>query len=221
MNNTSSPQSTYVFLPVSNTVKLSILCPTVFAGVYGLIANSLILYFMHKKSTSNRLQNAFRRSLTDRFIQSLAFSDVLCSILSLPVYSVEFYVDFIKTDLSCKITRYVSFFCPIVTIVNYFVIGIERYLGVYHPLRLPSQRVCKRLVVAAWCVGAAVVFIVLPSYNLVRYDIDSHTYTMVCKYDNSAKLTNIQLRICKILLGRYLNRTQETITNALLEPDRL
>lgn len=186
INNTNLP-STYIFSLHSYTIKILIAMPSVISGVYGLIANSLILYFMHKNSLTEATMLS-RRSLTDRFIQSLALSDVLCAIISVPLFTSELFVDFITTDSICKGARYVMFFFPVVTIMNYLFIGIERYLKLFHPLKIPSQTVCKRLVVSAWFVGAVVVLLAMPPYVRVRYELGNNEYTYVCKYCNSVKM---------------------------------
>lgn len=147
----------YVSAPVNYNIKTTIGCATVIAGFYGLIANSLILYFTYMRTpVCVDLAHAYnRQALTDVFIQSLALSDVLCCLVSLPLFIAELFVDFIKSDTTCKVTRYFIMYFPIAT-CNYLVIGIERYLAVFHSLRIPSSRMGKSLVVAAWFAAALI-----------------------------------------------------------------
>jgi len=191
-NEMTNDSSVYVFDPINNVIKICLVFPTILTGIYGLIANSLILYFMYKKTTTNYQMRAFsRRSLIDRFIQSLALSDVLCSVTSLPIYVTEILTNFINTDATCRASRYVMFYFPVVTIMNYLFIGIERYLGVYHPLKVPSELLCKRLIVVAWILGAIFSGLAVPSYGLVRYDMSDDKYTFVCKYHSSTVIDRI------------------------------
>jgi len=177
--------ASYVFVPVNYTIKIAIACANVIAGIYGLTANVFILYFTSKRKVIDGQRTAFRRSLTDCFIKSLALSDILGALIGLPVFTAEMFIDYMQTDLICKIVRYGIIFFLVVTIMNYFVIGIERYLTVYYPFSVPSNRVCKRLVVAAWIVGGLFTMLPMPSYNLVRFDVGNNMYTHVCKYDNT------------------------------------
>lgn len=215
----------YVFIPMPNSFKLAITVINTLTGFYGLVANSLILYFTHKRSLSSR-QSFDRQPLTDRFIQSLALSDVLCSLISTSLFTAELFVDFVKTTLACKVFRYVQIYLPVTTVVNYLVIGIERYLSVFYPFRVPSIKIGKRLVIAAWFVSATFDLIPVVSYNLVRFELSNTTYTRTCKYDNSAKLKRVAfmtftlvtwalpcilLVILNIRIFRYLQRQKRRV----------
>lgn len=183
MNNTRLTNESYIFIPVNYQIKIAIACANAIVGLYGLLANSLILYFIYQKPKTTR------RLLADRFIQSLALSDILCSVITIPVFTAEMFVDFIKTDMLCKLIRYNNLFFIIVTVMNYVVISIERYLVVFRPLLTSSGKMWKQLVVVAWIAGALIDLIPTPAYNLVRYDLGSGIYTHACKYDNSTKTT--------------------------------
>jgi len=179
----------YIFNPVNKGVKLAIACPAVVSGVEGLVANSLILYFMYKKPKIRT--GPFRRSLTDFFIQSLAVSDVLCSLINLPFFVTEMFVDYITNDTICKLARYVMYFFPVVTCMNYLFIGLERFMGVYFPFNAPSDTLCKRLVVVAWCIGALITCLSIPAMVLVRFDLPYNKYTLLCMYDKSVSYRRI------------------------------
>jgi len=154
--NESSNGLVYVFVPVQFYIKIIIASANVFAGVFGLTANSLILLFLNTRQRHDSRIMAFsRRSLSDTFIKSLALSNVLCCLTSLPIFTAEMFVDFIETDLQCKIVRFLVLFIPVSTITNYFVIGVEKYLSVFHPFNLPKRRMYRRAVIAAWVIGGA------------------------------------------------------------------
>lgn len=164
--------------------------PMLSFGVYGFIANSLILYLKYKQHIKRRqtIQRPFNRSLTEYFINSLALSDVLCSAISFPSFVSEMFIDFVHYDWICKLNRFFGITFPVITILNLLTIGLERYFAIFHPFSFLSQRKAKKMVVGAWILGSLITVIPLPAYNLVRFDIDDNTYTLICKYDNSLPL---------------------------------
>lgn len=180
-NLTNLTTSMYVFIPINYNIKASIAAANVIAGIYGLVANALILYFIKKRPTFNQVL------LADRFIQSLALSDVLSSLISLPIFTSEMFVDFITSDMTCKFVRYNNIYFIIVTVMSYLVIGIERYLGVFYPLLIPRRKLWNGLVCASWFLGAVVMMIPMPSYNLVQFDLGNGFHTHTCKYDKSTR----------------------------------
>ncbi|XP_031568773.1 neuromedin-U receptor 1-like [Actinia tenebrosa] len=188
INNTSRE---YVFAPVSYLIKLIILTAMLSFGVYGLIANSLILYFKHKQHRRRRhtIRRPFSRSLTEYFINSLALSDLLCCLISLPLYSSEMFIDFVKSDSVCRFTRLFNSMFAVITILNLLVIGVERHLTIFHPFFILSRRTAKKMVAAAWVLGVLFTLVSVPAYGLVYFeDIDKNYYTLVCKYDSSMPL---------------------------------
>lgn len=197
-NSTLNDSATYIFAPVDHTIKIIIACAYAIAAVYALIANSLIFYFTQRKPTR---KSAFNRSfLIDRFIQSLALSDILASLACVPVFVAEMFVDFVKTDLICKIVRFNNMYFVIATMMNYLIIGVERYIGVFYPLRVPSVKVGKRLVFVAWILAVVLDATAQVSYKLVRFELPDNMYTLTCKYDNSTKLYRNFYLICALLV---------------------
>ncbi|XP_031575019.1 tyramine receptor tyra-2-like [Actinia tenebrosa] len=180
----------YVFAPVSNNVKLVISTAMLLFGVYGLIANSLILYFKHKQHRRRRhlRQKPCSRSLTEYFINSLALSDLLSSLISLPLFTAEMFIDFVHNDWICKVNRFLNIIFPVITILNLLVIGVERYFASFHPFIKPSRRKAKKIVVGAWFLGALITLVPIPTYKLIHYDIGENSFTLMCKYDNSLAL---------------------------------
>jgi len=85
----------------------------------------------------------------------------------------------------CKASRYIMFFFPMVTVMNYLLIGIERYLGIFHPLRLPSRALCKKCVVVAWLLGGLLTGLPIPTYVIRKYDLKNKTFTYICNYNTS------------------------------------
>ncbi|XP_031575044.1 neuromedin-U receptor 2-like [Actinia tenebrosa] len=181
----------YVFAPVSNNVKLVISTAMLLFGVYGLIANSLILYFKHKQHRRRRcaIQRALTRSaLKEYFINSLALSDLLCCLISLPLVTAEMFIDFVHNDWICKVNRFLNFIFPVITILNLLVIGIERYFAIFHPFKVLARHKAKKIVMGAWVLGVLLTLIPMPTYKLIYFEIEENSYTLICKYDNTLPL---------------------------------
>lgn len=179
----------YLFSPVDNNIKVFFAAANVIAGTLSFHANSLILYFSYKKPRFVLRRSFSRVKLIDCYIQSLALIDVLCALISAPIFTTELFVDLIKTDMSCMIVRALTMYFPIATIFNYLTIGRERYLAVLQPFNVLSVSAGKKLVVAAWFLAAIINIVLRPSYKLVRSDIGEGEYTQTCKYDNSTSIS--------------------------------
>ena len=191
-NSSAHLNRSYVFLPVDVRIKLSIYSFVGIYAFYAVLANGLILYFKRKQNLqrkSNQRRRAFDRFVvTSTFVQSLAISDFLCAVVSVPLVISSNLFDIIDTDFKCKTVRFINIFFPVVTINNLFVIGIERYLAVFHPFRVPSHRIVKALVVCAWVLGGLITLIPAYTYRLQRLDIDADRYTVLCVYDKSTAI---------------------------------
>jgi len=123
------------------------------------------------------------------FIESLALSDVLSSLISLPVFVSDRLVltSFVSSDLSCKISKYVMYFFPVVTCMNYLFISLERFFVIYLPGLVPYNKTAKKLVIAAWFIGALITLLPMPAMVPVKFHLPNNQYTMLCKYDSSVK----------------------------------
>lgn len=232
INTTSlSRLKSYVFNPVNLDIKLGIACPSIAAGFYSLVANVLVLYFMYKKSKI--VQNSsFRRRTTDHFITSLALSDVMCSLLSLPVFVAEIFVDFITTDLICKLCRYIVGFFPFVTCMNYLFIGIDRFMMIYFPYKVPSKSTSKRLVLASWLAGALITLMPMPAMIRSRFDFANNEYTIMCVYGNSNRILvvatmlfvyvipSITLITTSVMIVRKMRRQRTTLQSNDATPNQ-
>jgi len=121
------------------------------------------------------------------FIQSLALSDVLSSLISLPVFVSEVFVSYVSSELSCKISKYAIYFFPVVTGMNYLLISLERFFIIYLPGFVPNNKTAKRLVIAAWIIGALISLLPIPAMVPVKFDLSDNQYTMLCKYDTTVQ----------------------------------
>ncbi|EDO43341.1 predicted protein [Nematostella vectensis] len=178
--NTSASDRSYTFTPLTSQTKLTLTAIIYLVGVIATIGNIGIIAFRHALN-NRRLQ----RNRTFYFVQSLAWSDLGASVLSLPLYNAIMLVDVVKNDYICKAVRAVNIAFPVITIQNLLVIALERYVAIFHPFFMPSIKTVKRLVLMAWAYGIVGSIIISATYNLIPVNIDNDKYTLVCLYDNS------------------------------------
>lgn len=131
---------------------------------------------------------------------SLVLSDLLCSLVSLPISASEMFFDVFLNDWVCKVLRFFNIFFPAVTIYSYLVIGIERYLGIFCPFSVISPSKAKKMVIGAWVLGFLVTLIPTTTYRRVYYDIGRDYFTLICKYDNTVTLYRILFTIFLLII---------------------
>ncbi|XP_020899010.1 QRFP-like peptide receptor [Exaiptasia diaphana] len=218
-------QQKYVFRRSNfKTVAYSLLCVL---GLYALVANGVVLYLKRTQRKNTKAKGsliAFSRfHVISSYVESLSVSHFLCACLVIPLVVMQQFFDLIDTDFKCKLIRCIYYFFPLVTTNNLFVIGIERYIAVFHPQKVPSSRILRCTIACAWILAAPVSIILSAMYNLIRVDIDEETYTMKCLYDKASlakKVVFLVLAVCyyiipsvllsvlNIKIARYLSRLQ-------------
>jgi len=185
LNATVMKSGVYVFTPAGFTTKLALVLVFSFAGVAGFVGNVLIYYFVSfKKKVVYMQYNPFLRNF-NFYIKSLALSDILSSIISLPLICIQIMVDVFQHDWACRIARLIGILLPSITMNNLMVISVERYLSTRAIPRSFSVSAVRKLVFTAWLVGFIVVLGPTATFNGIRHDINDTHYTVVCKYDNS------------------------------------
>ncbi|XP_048587562.1 orexin/Hypocretin receptor type 1 [Nematostella vectensis] len=135
------------------------------------------------------------------FVMSLASSDILASLVSLPltISQVKGWLN-IETDLACKVVRYVGIVGPAITMINLLVMGLERYACAFHPLKVPSRRTVARCVVAVWLTGLVLSLLPAIAHNTIPVDIDDESYTMLCRPDPTHKFLFLGFSVCVYIL---------------------
>ena len=196
-NGTDQGSKIYVFTPVGSSTKLTLLISFVTVGTIGFVGSILTLCFLKaKKKTHHILKSLSFEKNFDFYINSLAISDILSNLISLPCFCLQMYFDVFQDGWGCKIVRYLQFTFPCVTMNNLLVISIERYFSTRkNPRPFPHSTV-RKLVFFAWLAG--VTFVLLPVSTLkgVRYDVNETHYTMFCMFDNDYLPSRIILLIC-------------------------
>lgn len=174
----------YVFSPAASSTKLALTMSMSMSGIVGLVGSILMLWFLHKKK---RIKSFIRTLSSEKnfhtYLKSLAISDVLCVLISLPSVCLQFYIDVFEGDWGCKIARYLQIVFPSVTMNNLLIISIEKYFSTRKVPRPFFYSTVKKLVLLAWIVG--VVFVLLPAstFTQIRYEYNETHYTLDCKYD--------------------------------------
>lgn len=186
---TSNATQNYVFLPVDVRVRITLYSIIGFVGLYAIVANAGILYLQSKQSRKNR-RNRSRRAfdrchVTNIYVNSLATSHIICVAVSVPLEIYVNFVDIIDTDVKCKEIHFCNIVFIVVSINNLFVIGVERYLAIFHPFRVPSTRVVKILVGVSWVLGFLTSIIPSLTYRLQRLNVNQESFTLECSYDKT------------------------------------
>ena len=129
----------YVFTPAGSSTKLTLLMLMVTVGTVGFVGSILILCFLRvKKKTTSYLKSLSFEKNFNVYINSLAISDILSNLISLPCLCVQIYFDVFQDGWRCRIGRFLQILFPCVTMNNLLVICIEKYFStrkVPRPLR--------------------------------------------------------------------------------------
>ncbi|XP_078352260.1 trace amine-associated receptor 7e-like [Oculina patagonica] len=186
VNGTELTSKVYVYLPLQSSTRLALFSLLASVGIVGFVGNIFVLYFLKsEKRKTNHLLNttAFQKNFYV-YIKSLAVSDVLSDVVSLPPLCCQMYFDIFNTGWGCKIVRYLNIVFPSVTLNNLLFISIERYLSTRDVPRTFRHSTVKKIVIFAWLAGFFVVLFPAATFKGIRYDLNDTHYTVHCKYDN-------------------------------------
>ncbi|XP_032240088.2 kiSS-1 receptor [Nematostella vectensis] len=168
----------------------------------------MVLYLVKQRPVVSR--RAFQRTLTRHFIRSLAYSSLLSSLVSTPLLAAELLGDFLQSDWACRFQIYFLSVFVLIAISNLIVIGVERYLTIFHPSKLPTTDTCKRLVMASWFVGAFMTIAYPGSITVLkRFELGEGQYTLHCS-SNSVELTKV-LRITSLIIQYIIPAVSLTV----------
>ncbi|XP_078383161.1 putative G-protein coupled receptor 19 [Oculina patagonica] len=174
----------YVFRPIDPSTKLALLLSLVAIGIIAFVGNVLILLFLKTKERENSFGRACSFLMNFNFyIKSLATSDVLSSVVSIPYTSLQLYLDVLQRGWGCKIGRYLIFLFPCVTIENLLVISFGKYFATRRVPRTFNHSTVKRIVLLAWLAGSLVALFPAATFEEIRHDLNETHYTTICGYD--------------------------------------
>ncbi|XP_078384121.1 putative G-protein coupled receptor 19 [Oculina patagonica] len=175
----------YVFRPIKPSTKLALLLSLVAIGIIAFVGNVLILLFLKTKERAKSFMRTCSFLMNFNFyIKSLAISDVLSSIISLPYVSLQLYLDVMQRGWACKIGRYLVILFPCITINNLLVISFGKYFSTRQVPRTFSHSTVKRIVLFAWLAGFLVALFPAATHEGLRYDINDTHYTVLCRPNN-------------------------------------
>ena len=177
------PPPIYIFTPAGYSTKLALVTSMGIVGLLGFLGSCLILCFVSSKRQAIYLQSSRFMKNFNFYIQSLALSDMLSAIVSLPLTCIQISVDLFQTHWACKIVRYINIVFPIITIFNLVVIGIEKYLSLRRVPRTLKVSTVRKLIFLAWIAGFAVTLLPAATFRGIRYDLNATHFTVICKYD--------------------------------------
>ena len=154
LNATEVKRRVYVFRPADFTTKLALILVFASVGTVGFVGNILIYCFTSfKRNVVSYMQSTPFVRIFNFYIKSLALSDILTSIISLPLICIQIMVDVFQHDWACRIVRFISILLCSITMNNLMVISLERYLSTRTVPRTLSVSTVRKLVFTAWLVG--------------------------------------------------------------------
>ena len=175
----------YVFRPIHPSIKLALLLSLVAIGIIAFGGNVLILLFLKTKDKANSILKTCSFQMNfNLYIKSLAISDILSSVISVPLLSLRWYVDALQRGWVCKIGQYVTFLFPCITINNLLVITFGKYFSTRQVPRTFNHSTVKRIVFFAWLAGFLIILLPATTMEGIRYDLNDTHYTMFCQYNN-------------------------------------
>ena len=177
-------------------------------ALVGFVGNLWVLHF-----TNNEEKKPVKaRSNLNFFIRSLALSDVLGSLLGVPLVVVMMNSDLLFANMRCKVYRFLASVFVYTTIFNLVVIGIERYICTCRPTSRPlSLKTVKKSVTGAWLFGILSALVFSYPAELTRFDLDSTRYGLSCDYNYDYRISKV-MQMLRLLLTYVLPSIFLTIT---------
>lgn len=190
-NNGTKDTLTYVFDSVASSTKLTLCIVMLVIGLVGISGNTLILIFVSKRKKTDPIQSSSFMRNFNMYIKSLALSDLLCILISLPLLCVQFYVDALLKSWGCKVVRYLNIVFPVITIHNLIVVNIEKYLSTRPAPSTFSVSTVRKMIIFAWLSGFLVTLAPAATFTEMRYNLNETHFTVICRYDN----TNLVMKV--------------------------
>ena len=137
----------------SQGFKIGIILFLSIAAVVGFLGNGLVVGVI--------LRAKKLKSVMNRFILHLAVSDMIVSVIAIPLFLFINFNDGLLNDgksvTVCKIARFFQYLSPEASMTLLITIGWNRHQAVVHPLNIMTYRTANRLIMAAWIYALVVV----------------------------------------------------------------
>ena len=196
-NGTEFLDKIYLFRPINPSTKLALLLLLVSIWMIAFGGNVLILLFLKTKDRGNSFLRTCSFQMNFNFyIKSLATSDILSSVISLPYVGLQLYIGVLQRGWGCKVGRYLIGLFPCVTVNNLLVINFGKYFSTRQVPRTFSHSTVKRIVLFAWLEGFLIVIFPASKFQGMRYDLNDTHYTVTCMYDEQ----NTPFRIAFVIM---------------------
>lgn len=211
---TSIPRR-YIALPTDVNIRALASIVYGMVGVLAIVGNILLLHSNRKLKfqKTRQAQRAFSRTATmNVLLQCLAWSGLLTGMICFPLSIVSFSVDILKNLWVCRTARYFHAFFSIFKLIMFFIIGIERYVGVFHPFMVPSKRTVHKLLAIALLLSSLVPLFIASMFSAIAYNLSHDRYTIICAVDRSSEFNRVGLIILSLVLY-YIPVTVLTVMN--------
>lgn len=146
------------------------LCLSV-AAVVGFLGNGLVITVIMR---AKKL-----KSVMNRFILHLAISDMIVSVLAIPLFLFVNFNDEMVNDTTslavCKIARFFQYLSPEASMTLLITIGWNRHQAVVHPLNIMTYGTANKLILAAWVYALTAVVPSLYLTKLAQTSVDPVT----------------------------------------------
>ena len=177
----------FVIELLTPSTRLTLFSSYVLVGIIGFVGNIFVLCFLKSKKQKQSFMRAcsFEKNF-DVYIRSLAISDILCDVISIPPICIMFYFDVFKRGWGCKIVRYFNILFPCITMNNLLFISIEKYFSTREVPCTFSHSTVRKIVMLAWLAGFLTVLFPAATMEGMRFDLNDTHYTVVCRFNNKS-----------------------------------
>lgn len=133
--------------------KIAIITCLSIAAVIGFLGNGLVVAVIVRAKKM--------RSVMNRFILHLAISDLIVSVVAIPLFLVINFQEGIGMKSYslpiCKIARFFQYLSPEASMTLLITIGWNRHQAVVHPLNIMSYGTANKLILGSWIYALLVV----------------------------------------------------------------
>lgn len=140
---------------------IGIICFLSIASCVGFVGNGLVVAVI--------LRAKKLKSVMNRFILHLAISDMIVSVLAIPLFLFINFNNGLTNDTTsltvCKLARFFQYLSPEASMTLLITIGWNRHQAVVHPLKIMSYGTANKLIIAAWLYA---LLVVSPSLYLTK-----------------------------------------------------
>lgn len=175
----------YIFTPAGAYAKIALCLISFAVGVLGFLGNCFVLYFFWQEPKKASVQsNRFIRNLR-MYGKSLALSDILSCVASLPLYCIQVSFDVFQSGWACKIVRYLNILFSAISFNHLTLISFEKYLSIRPVPHTLRECTVRKVITCTWILGLVIVVFPAATFDGLRVDLNNTHYTIVCTYNQN------------------------------------